>query len=110
MKLSDITSRTSAPVPWSEGDNIPWDDPDFSERMLKEHLSQEHDLASRRAVDRDIGSAGTAVASRLDPGDDRAVAGGIKNYHRGTEETEKRKFCDFCTSVVKIWRVARNPS
>jgi SAM-dependent methyltransferase len=28
---------------------IPWDDPEFSRRMLAEHLSQEHDLASRRA-------------------------------------------------------------
>jgi SAM-dependent methyltransferase len=27
---------------------IPWDDPDFSERMLREHLSQSHDGASRR--------------------------------------------------------------
>jgi SAM-dependent methyltransferase len=35
-------------VPWDEGDNIPWHDPGFSERMLKEHLSQAHDAASRR--------------------------------------------------------------
>jgi SAM-dependent methyltransferase len=34
--------------PWVEGDNIPWDEPGFSERMLREHLSQDHDLASRR--------------------------------------------------------------
>ncbi len=27
---------------------IPWDDPGFSERMLREHLSQAHDGASRR--------------------------------------------------------------
>jgi SAM-dependent methyltransferase len=27
---------------------IPWHDPDFSRRMLKEHLTQDHDLASRR--------------------------------------------------------------
>lgn len=27
---------------------IPWDDPDFSRRMLREHLTQEHDMASRR--------------------------------------------------------------
>ncbi|RIK35160.1 MAG: class I SAM-dependent methyltransferase [Chloroflexi bacterium] len=29
-------------------DKIPWDDPDFSARMLVEHLSQAHDAASRR--------------------------------------------------------------
>ncbi len=46
--LLDIVNRTAKPAPWSEGDNIPWNDPDFSERMLTEHLSQEHDLASRR--------------------------------------------------------------
>ena len=45
----DIVNRIPNPAPWSEGDNIPWDDPAFSERMLAEHLSQEHDLASRRA-------------------------------------------------------------
>jgi SAM-dependent methyltransferase len=47
MKLADLISR-GTPVPWAEGDNIPWNDPDFSQRMLKEHLSQEHDAASRR--------------------------------------------------------------
>lgn len=46
--LLDIVNRAPQPAPWSEGDNIPWNDPDFSERMLAEHLSQEHDLASRR--------------------------------------------------------------
>lgn len=33
---------------WTGRYKIPWDDPDFSRRMLAEHLSQEHDLASRR--------------------------------------------------------------
>jgi len=33
---------------WSGQYKIPWDDPEFSRRMLAEHLSQEHDLASRR--------------------------------------------------------------
>ena len=46
--IADIVNRTPNPVPWSEGDNIPWDDQAFSERMLAEHLSQNHDLASRR--------------------------------------------------------------
>jgi len=48
MQLLDIVSRASIPSPWSEGDNIPWDEPGFSRRMLEEHLSQEHDAASRR--------------------------------------------------------------
>ena len=55
--ILDIVDRTPEPTPWSEGDNIPWDDPGFSERMLAEHLSQEHDLASRRSetIDRHVG-------------------------------------------------------
>jgi SAM-dependent methyltransferase len=55
MQLSDITQR-SRPAPWSEGDNIPWNEPSFSERMLKEHLNQDHDAASRRShlIDRHV--------------------------------------------------------
>jgi len=34
---------------WDQAYKIPWDDPDFSRRMLAEHLSQEHDLASRKS-------------------------------------------------------------
>lgn len=49
MNLLDMINRTETPAPWSEGEKIPWDDPGFSERMLKEHLSQEHDMASRRS-------------------------------------------------------------
>lgn len=56
MRLSDLVSRQSPPAPWAEGDNIPWHDPAFSARMLAEHLSQEHDAASRRAatIDRQV--------------------------------------------------------
>lgn len=49
MKLGDILSRKVPPEPWSEGDNIPWSAPGFSRRMLREHLNQSHDLASRRS-------------------------------------------------------------
>ena len=48
MNIKDLTQRASPPIPWAEGDNIPWNEPDFSRRMLKEHLSQSHDAASRR--------------------------------------------------------------
>jgi len=47
--VADIVNRKPRPTPWSEGDNIPWNDPAFSERMLACHLSQEHDLASRKS-------------------------------------------------------------
>ncbi len=48
MNLIDIVNRTPIPEPWAEGEKIPWNEPAFSARMLKEHLSQEHDAASRR--------------------------------------------------------------
>jgi SAM-dependent methyltransferase len=49
MKLSELIHRASPPEPWAEGDKIPWNDPGFSRRMLREHLSQMHDAASRRS-------------------------------------------------------------
>lgn len=56
MKLQDIVERTRSPKPWSEGEKIPWHKPKFSARMLREHLSQEHDRASRRktVIDRQV--------------------------------------------------------
>lgn len=41
-----IVNRSPQSESWRK---IPWDDPDFSRRMLREHLSQAHDAASRRA-------------------------------------------------------------
>ncbi len=46
--LLDLVRRSPA-APWRDGDNIPWNDPGFSRRMLVEHLSQAHDAASRRS-------------------------------------------------------------
>ncbi len=48
MKVLDIVKRKAVPEPWAEGEKIPWNEPAFSPRMLKEHLSQTHDAASRR--------------------------------------------------------------
>ncbi len=47
--LNDLIKRSQSPAPWREGEKIPWNDPDFSRRMLREHLNQKHDAASRRA-------------------------------------------------------------
>ena len=56
MKLIDIINRSARSIPWTEGEKIPWNDPEFSKRMLKEHLSQAHDAASRRfeTIDRHV--------------------------------------------------------
>jgi SAM-dependent methyltransferase len=56
MELKDLINRRCPPEPWMEGDNIPWNEPEFSRRMLNEHLSQSHDAASRRfkIIDRQV--------------------------------------------------------
>ncbi len=55
MRLADIAAA-APPVPWEGEEKIPWSEPAFSERMLAEHLSQDHDLASRRreTIDRQV--------------------------------------------------------
>jgi SAM-dependent methyltransferase len=50
MKLIDIVRRSPDPKPWEEGQNIPWNEPAFSARMLREHLTQAHGTASRRSA------------------------------------------------------------
>lgn len=56
MGLERIIGRQLPPQPWAEGENIPWSDPEFSKRMLAEHLSQAHNQASRRfeTIDRQV--------------------------------------------------------
>ena len=46
--LRRIYDRPQPAVPWRDGANLPWDDPDFSRRMLAQHLDQSHGAASRR--------------------------------------------------------------
>lgn len=48
LNIFTLVGRKIPPNPWEEGEKIPWNDPDFSARMLREHLSQDHDAASRR--------------------------------------------------------------
>lgn len=48
MTLHDLILNSEPLTPWAEGKKIPWDDPEFSARMLSEHLSQNHNAASRR--------------------------------------------------------------
>ena len=47
MNITDIINRKSPAQSVSNNSSIPWHRKDFSERILKEHLSQEHDMASR---------------------------------------------------------------
>ncbi len=46
--LWKIYRRAERPLPWHKNNgNLPWNDPEFSERMLREHLDQSHGAASR---------------------------------------------------------------
>lgn len=47
MKLNDLLHRNMDLQPWVEGERVPWDDPEFSDRVLTEHLAQDNDAASR---------------------------------------------------------------
>ena len=67
MKICDIINRVVPPHPWVERDNIPWHDPEFSERMLHEHLPQDHDAASRRltTIDKHVTWIQNVVLTRI---------------------------------------------
>lgn len=57
MNILELIKRKIPPEPWAEGEKIPWHDPEFSSRMLHEHLSQDHNAASRRSeiIDQHVG-------------------------------------------------------
>lgn len=57
MSQAEGSRQSNPPAPWELGEKIPWDEPEFSGRMLVQHLSQEHDWASRRfaIIDRQVG-------------------------------------------------------
>jgi len=47
--LTDLILRDQKQIPWETiQPNFPWNDPVFSKRMLREHLDDSHDLATRR--------------------------------------------------------------
>jgi SAM-dependent methyltransferase len=48
-----IYQRAARPSSWQlHGGNLPWDDPAFSARMLREHLDESHGAASRQTAER----------------------------------------------------------
>jgi len=49
-----IYHRPDRPAVWVDGGNLPWDDPDFSRRMLAEHLDESHGAASRNSNERSL--------------------------------------------------------
>ncbi len=63
-----IYRRPSQPTPWQHGGNLPWNDPAFSERMLREHLDPAHGAASRNAEERQMQLAWFWEKLALQPG------------------------------------------
>ena len=47
-----IYRRPDRPTAWTDGGNLPWNEPAFSERMLREHLDESHGAASRTSAER----------------------------------------------------------
>ncbi|MEL4422000.1 methyltransferase domain-containing protein [Shewanella algae] len=72
---------------------IPWNDADFSQRMLENHLSQEHDWASRKlaVIERQV----DWLCSQLAPGAKVLDLGCGPGFY--TQLLAKRGFC--CTGV-----------
>ncbi|WP_174507764.1 methyltransferase domain-containing protein [Klebsiella oxytoca] len=66
MDISTLISASRHIQLSAEESKIPWDEPAFSQRMLANHLSQDHDWASRRLEVIELQVAW--IASQLSPG------------------------------------------
>lgn len=51
--LWQIYHRAERPEPWEKDGSLPWNEPDFSRRMLREHLDERHGAASRVSAERE---------------------------------------------------------
>lgn len=63
-----IYHRSRRPEPWERDGNLPWNDPDFSRRMLREHLDERHGAASRASAERERQLAWLWEKLALQPG------------------------------------------
>ncbi len=66
--LWKIYCRPDRPEPWAHGGNLPWHEPAFSERMLREHLDDAHGAASRQAAERKLQLEWLWERLKLQPG------------------------------------------
>ena len=63
-----IYRRPARPIPWAMGGNLPWNEPAFSARMLREHLDETHGAASRQTAEREQQLAWLWTKLGLQPG------------------------------------------
>jgi SAM-dependent methyltransferase len=66
--LWKIYNRPSRPTAWAGNGNLPWNDPEFSRRMLREHLDQSHGAASRTMAERQLQLAWFREKLNIQPG------------------------------------------
>lgn len=52
--LWEIYRRLERPTPWAKGRDFHWNDPEFSQRILREHLDDSHGVASRVTAERTL--------------------------------------------------------
>ena len=93
MSINKLISQ-HLPIRLSPNESkIPWNDADFSQRMLENHLSQEHDWASRKlaVIERQV----DWLCSQLAPGAKVLDLGCGPGFY--TQLLAKRGFC--CTGV-----------
>lgn len=93
MNINKLISQ-HLPIRLSPNESkIPWNDADFSQRMLENHLSQEHDWASRKlaVIERQV----DWLCSQLAPGTKVLDLGCGPGFY--TQLLAKRGFC--CTGV-----------
>ncbi|EOI1394309.1 hypothetical protein ACMGOD_005528 [Klebsiella oxytoca] len=65
MDISTLISASRRIHLSAEESKIPWDEPAFSQRMLANHLSQDHDWASRRRRSLSSRSSGSPASYPL---------------------------------------------
>ena len=51
-QLWRVYHRAQKLIPWAYGGNLPWNEPEFSRRMLREHLDESHAAATRTTPER----------------------------------------------------------
>ena len=91
---------------WHGAYKIPWEDPDFSKRMLAEHLAQDHDMAIQTFyVTEANGGQTQKFHSTTKAWPDRNLIGLLTNA--GFHEAARRDEWPCNTDDLKLWVTRR---